>query len=135
MKIEESAIKAINGALEKSNKDYLHIGLINRCHGNKSLDIRLIEKEEAEFLSDFETIVIDIDEEAKEFLKDFTLKGEGNGIAFVPPKDFEASKSNHEGGCCDGHHHDHEGGCCTGHHNENGCCSSDPSNGCCCGNK
>ena len=118
MKISESAKKVISSALDRSGKDYLHIGLIDRCHNNKSLDIRLIEKDEAENLTIIDEIEVDMDEKAKEFLSEFTLEGQDNGIMFIPPSDW---KNEHEGCCHSSHHSESDNGCCCGE-GDNGCC-------------
>lgn len=134
MKISESAKKVISSALDRSGKDYLHIGLIDRCHNNKSLDIRLIEKDEAENLTTICEIEVDIDEKAKEFLSEFTLEGQDNGIMFIPPSNW---KNEHEGCCHSNDSHKGGEGCChSSHHSEsgNGCCCGEGDNGCCCQN-
>lgn len=134
MKITESAKKVISSALVRSGKDYLHIGLIDRCHNNKSLDIRLIEKDEAENLITIDEIKVDMDEKAKEFLSEFILEGRDNGIMFIPPSDW---KNEHEGCCHSNEGHKGGEGCChSSDHkeSESGCCCGDSNNGCCCQN-
>ncbi len=138
MKITENAKTIISSALERSNKDYLHIGLIDRCHGNKSLDIRLIEKDEADNLITIEGVEIDMDSKADEFLKEFVLEGQDNGIMFIPPSDW---KNEHEGCCHHEHQHNDGEGCCGGehhhghHHDDGECCCGNGNGGnsdCCC---
>ncbi len=150
MKVTENAIKVINEALQKTGKAYCHVGLFNRCHGNKALDLRLVDKEDASHLTEIDGITLDIDEEALEFLKDFTMDGKDSGILFIPPEGWAPAYSENDEGCCGGHHHEdgeccgnhehHEGGCCGNHkhhhHEEGECCCGGQSDGdCCCKNK
>lgn len=122
MKVTNEALEVINEALKRTNKDYCHVGLISRCHGNKSLDMRLIDKEDVTNLVDLGNVVLDMTEDAVEFLKDFTMTREGNGILLVPPEGWQPP--HHE--CCGGHGHCHD-------ENEN--CDCDCSEeGCCCNN-
>ena len=118
MKLTDEAIELIQDVLKTQHKDYVHIGLISHCCGNKQIDMYLIEKGHESHLVDC-GILLDMDEEAERFFEGFTLVRDGNALRFVPPEGWVPPAKQGEG--C-GNHKGEEGRC---HHHEGETCECD----------
>lgn len=85
MHITEKAKEIFLEAMKRTGKDICHIGLVTHRCGGKGLDLRLINKEEANRVIDIDGLPVDIAEEDEAFLSEITFDGEGKGIKVIAP--------------------------------------------------
>ena len=113
MTVTDEGKKVFEEAIKQYNKPIVHIGLYAHHCGGLSLDIQLIEENQAKRVVEYNGVRFDIDEKHEQMMSGFIFDGQDGKLTVR-----NATPNTGDGGCCGGHG---DGGCCHGE-GEHECC-------------